>query len=1118
MITGKQLVAVIKQSPLIQYSTLDDLKKDIKRRAVDPDDVPYYISCLLQHFSTPELQTLAFTTLCHLIKRLERQDFNLLTNHIDQLAPFLFAKFRDQTKGITAQKTLRSLWILHYNDDRFAALVHDYGLNSVDSYIRKITLSLLADIMRLDGFLFKRYMRDLVLMLDEASDVLIQFCNNVKPGNIAVRNDLIALMIELDIGESGINLLKKIDENLVGEYQSLINQQEFAENSMAEINTGEINDLLNAIPYWKSEDLEPMADNVDKFLEKIASSFDGKETEQNWKMRQDAIIAMRRFIRGSSVSQCSLLLKGAKYFIQKGLVSLRTTLSNNSCQLCKEAGIYLGHALDIGTVEFLLAVLIRLCSSRKSLQHQNANVGVIGLLLSSEITLKIATLVQEAATGKNSQPKVYVGDWIKLLVIKGEYSLVGLLTKGISDSQPNVRTSMRSAFLTLERVQPELAYEIKSVLDSATLRALERANGKANINLPDYKFNVDRSNIRNTRDYLSPPTEEKQRRSISLGGTEPKLRSTQRVKSYHAGIVNESPNFNEEPIKLGDSGQHNTDVEILSMLCSDFTDSQTDAINYILKESQVSYKIRTALNTLSITNAIAFSEVFCSPTLFEKLTSILSIETILRIYAICSSKVSVFGPKVIVESFKPEELAFAVTTVLGYCSDASKLDDIRLNIQYLRYKSIIMGCMLELSINLLSCVKGYWSTDLLNTLSICEGITGWDNLKQLMHSLGYDENNQKNEITNTSKSFSLNEEDEEVDFGALENMTRVIPKFNSELVFANAEKINEDALTKIIPKVDVRAVFDDVEIYQNNRTKEKNQQEKEKDNEQRQMQELAQTDTLRINCEQQDQIMSDGILTEINQNQVDKVLKAKGVLSHEQVDEGKENYEMIENDNENSNRKSEPATPSPTGEIEPDLDMLDINNSTTDEGIFPFIDNYKQEIRLDHTYYTDYMALDFETLLHKIESAHEKAPLLIILEDHYRTMKIEIIWKVFTLCSEGIEGEIVRELMRKYEFNDVNVILSGKYHHWGKSHKILVLDRLLEIISDGKFSIEDIFLMDRVLVKSVIEEDPLLRWKTMLLYKKLWGIYQDEVKDENGYQLVDEFIFKNIDMDLLHNM
>ncbi|GME82976.1 unnamed protein product [Ambrosiozyma monospora] len=171
--------------------------------------------------------------------------------------------------------------------------------------------------------------------------------------------------------------------------------------------------------------------------------------------------------------------------ICKAVSSLRTTLSSNGCQLCKELGQLFGHHLDSFTVEIFLLALMKLCGARKTMSHQNANCGVIGLILHTNFNSRVMGQIISASQEKNTQPRAYASTWLHIILLKYKDhkhtlenaldNIVKLITRGLADATPTVRESMRKTFWCFFEIFPDQANGIKNKLDPSSTKALDRA-------------------------------------------------------------------------------------------------------------------------------------------------------------------------------------------------------------------------------------------------------------------------------------------------------------------------------------------------------------------------------------------------------------------------------------------------------------------------------------------------------------------------------------------------------------------------------------------------------------------------------------------------------------------
>ncbi|GME75041.1 unnamed protein product [[Candida] boidinii] len=253
---------------------------------------------------------------------------------------------------------------------------------------------------------------------------------------------------------------------------------------------------------------------LDDTVSGLLLQFEGKESEHNWSKREKCIIELRGLIRGNAhklhptvLANC---IKISKEAISKAVLSLRTTLSSNGCQLCKEIGINIGTHLDPQTIEYLLLSLVKLCSARKTISHQNANAGICGLITDCNITSRMINIILSASQDKNTQPRAYSGTWIHIILLRYQDNFQTLevlnlvdsiekaLIKGLSDPSPTVKEPMRNTFWCMNEISASNAENIKKKLDNNVLRMLERSktsnsfttSGSGAISRPTSRFST----------------------------------------------------------------------------------------------------------------------------------------------------------------------------------------------------------------------------------------------------------------------------------------------------------------------------------------------------------------------------------------------------------------------------------------------------------------------------------------------------------------------------------------------------------------------------------------------------------------------------------------------------
>src|SRR5262249_8367600 len=137
--------------------------------------------------------------------------------------------------------------------------------------------------------------------------------------------------------------------------------------------------------------------------------FEGKETEQNWLKREEAVTKLRRLLAGNAVSDYpdQLLghLRGMLDGIIKAVNSLRTSLSKEGCSLVQEIAVTFGPGMD-PMVELLLQTFIKLSAATKKISSQLANATVDTVIGKVSYTNRIMQHIWGACQDKNVQPRI----------------------------------------------------------------------------------------------------------------------------------------------------------------------------------------------------------------------------------------------------------------------------------------------------------------------------------------------------------------------------------------------------------------------------------------------------------------------------------------------------------------------------------------------------------------------------------------------------------------------------------------------------------------------------------------------------------------------------------------
>ncbi len=222
------------------------------------------------------------------------------------------------------------------------------------------------------------------------------------------------------------------------------------------------------------DEVEPlyleMARDLEDIVRDMLPSFEGKESEGNWSLREKNTIKLRRITRGNSPQDFTVAyLAGTKILLDgilKTVNSLRTTVSTNGCHLVQEIAKAAGAGLD-NMVEILLQSLVKLCANTKKITAANGDTTVNAVLANVTYNVRVAHHIWLACQDKNVQPRSYATGWLKTILDKyrhhksalehaGSLELIEKCLKaGLADRDLKVRASMRPTYWAFARLYPE---------------------------------------------------------------------------------------------------------------------------------------------------------------------------------------------------------------------------------------------------------------------------------------------------------------------------------------------------------------------------------------------------------------------------------------------------------------------------------------------------------------------------------------------------------------------------------------------------------------------------------------------------------------------------------------
>lgn len=206
----------------------------------------------------------------------------------------------------------------------------------------------------------------------------------------------------------------------------------------------------------------------------MGPSFEGKESEDNWKARDNNVLKIRRLLQGNAASDYSAIfvisIKSLLDGILKVANSLRTTMASNGCHLIQELARTLGSAMD-SMAEIILRGVEKMCASTKHIAAQAGNATVEAILSNVSYSVRLMQHVQAACKDKNSQPRQFSSNWLKILLRRqlhnksyfehsgGLEIAVQCIKKGLGDANPKSKELMRGTYWAFAQGWPVRAEE-----------------------------------------------------------------------------------------------------------------------------------------------------------------------------------------------------------------------------------------------------------------------------------------------------------------------------------------------------------------------------------------------------------------------------------------------------------------------------------------------------------------------------------------------------------------------------------------------------------------------------------------------------------------------------------
>ncbi|KND02913.1 uncharacterized protein SPPG_01993 [Spizellomyces punctatus DAOM BR117] len=259
--------------------------------------------------------------------------------------------------------------------------------------------------------------------------------------------------------------------------------------------TGAVSPPNNLAGGTSAPDPDPINIGSSKELEMEISAicvlFEGKETEENWKAREDALQRLRGICRGTArhIDGFINYIRPATEPITRTMHSLRTALVMTTCTTVVDMVNILGCQLD-PLVDAFIVNLLKLSGQAKKVVA-TASISAIQILLQrTSYQLKFVQYFQMALSDKSAGTRSAAALFIKTVVevmgssdtgrstleTSGGLDIVEKgLKKGLADANGPVRQTCRETFSNFQSAWPERAEILFDTLDAATRKAISRA-------------------------------------------------------------------------------------------------------------------------------------------------------------------------------------------------------------------------------------------------------------------------------------------------------------------------------------------------------------------------------------------------------------------------------------------------------------------------------------------------------------------------------------------------------------------------------------------------------------------------------------------------------------------
>ncbi|SCU94451.1 LANO_0E06810g1_1 [Lachancea nothofagi CBS 11611] len=476
---------------------LAEFKGHVKKELVHEPSIPQYFECLCETLNCNKQSNKVFllchSTLCYLIKRVAMQSPAAFdSKEIPKLIiPLLRTVHSGNKIWLGSVKALEAIYLAQpaeleetletlqlQDNDRVATLLFIDELVQLHQKNNRNPLEILNKFNRLFLSILNEKESSRFQDYELIRDILAKYYTGQSMQEFArrVRNPDIKQLLDIRPTLPLDQIPVTLDQDTQPQPSKFDVQTEL-QNLLQ-------NQLLTAPPAQSKN--YTFLDTLRRDLENMATPFSHhKETEHNWRQRQDAIISLRGIMAGNAPLDYPDELVGSfkdyqlSDCISKAVSSLRTSLSMHACHLVKEMANRLKEKIN-PIADGLFQSLRNVLSATKKIASQNAFYAACVLLASMHFHSKTFQACFLLSKDKNVSPRCYAAIFLRLFLIRFhtrlDHCLVYIdewINRSATDAQTKVRESMRTTFWYYYVAYPTNARKLLDGFQPQIRRALE---------------------------------------------------------------------------------------------------------------------------------------------------------------------------------------------------------------------------------------------------------------------------------------------------------------------------------------------------------------------------------------------------------------------------------------------------------------------------------------------------------------------------------------------------------------------------------------------------------------------------------------------------------------------